>query len=111
MYYYIVHPRSKTNKITVVDLRDNFEVNDYSLVQPQPFYSRSEAIGTARELAARHNREYELFTSRYDEDTNEFLGEFDSQVNGFETITSKINEINNIIQQLEALKASLQELS
>jgi hypothetical protein len=54
----------------------SYERTDWKLVDNHIFRERDLAINHARNLAAAHGLHYQLFESRYDEELNEYLGEF-----------------------------------
>jgi len=77
--YFLVYPRGDMSYIAVVDLQSDllYEKNDWKCVNNDVFISRNEAISTARDLSCRFNLKYQMFESRYDDASNEFLGEFE----------------------------------
>ena len=79
VFYFICYPKGNRDKITVIDLSYavNYERNEWDCTTPTNYEDRDEAIRAARSLAENYGKDYELFESRYDPSTDEYLGEFD----------------------------------
>ena len=79
VFYFCCHPRSNNKVIKVIDLdyAVSYEKNDWDVVDPHEFTDRDEAIKHARRLADVYGLEYRMFESRYGDDKNEYLGEFE----------------------------------
>lgn len=79
MIYFLCYPSNNESKIKVIDLENcvDYEIDEWARVDRETFSSRDAAIMHARSFAFIHGKEYVLFESRYDKETNEYLGEFD----------------------------------
>lgn len=73
--YFVVHPYSTRQTLTVVDLQDcvSYERDEWRTVSNQDFDNHLEAIAHAKALAAKYGMRYEPFESRYNSDLNECL--------------------------------------
>lgn len=65
--YHIVYPRGDKSRLTVIDMQNSvsYELSDYSLAYKDEFLTSKEAISVARKLAEKYNLKYDLFISRY----------------------------------------------
>ena len=72
-FYFLAYPSGEKDKITVIDLAYcvDYERSDWCNVNDMTFYSHTEAINYARNLAKKHGLKYVLFESRYDHSLNE----------------------------------------
>ena len=76
MTYFACYPRGDKTKVTVIDVQYADEMHEWSVAHPNDFYVRDEAIEFTRQFAETHGLTYVLFESRYDNEKNEYLGEF-----------------------------------
>jgi len=78
-FFAIVYPRGDRTRLTVIDLMwvVDYKMYDYNCATPFRYGTRDEAIREARRLAREYGLGYDMYESRYDETTNEYLDEFE----------------------------------
>ena len=77
-FFFISYSGRDKNRITVIDLSyaADYERSEFNAVTEEDYYERNKAIIAARALADMYGKEYVMFESRYDSNSDEYLGEF-----------------------------------
>lgn len=72
-FYFLCFPNGDKNTIRVIDLSyDSYhKLNSFVSVNEENYYDHLEAIKVAKEMAIKHNLNYEYFDSRYDSSLSE----------------------------------------